>query len=103
MAFMASLVMSSVALAQDSWQQEDVPSVPQVFKISNLLRTLDLSKPLIKEITSAAVLNVAKEDATEYYFPIDSAFLDNLAFISAENRKTKENLEVIKDTEYSDG
>ncbi|KAF9198941.1 hypothetical protein BGZ49_000120 [Haplosporangium sp. Z 27] len=103
MAFMASLVMSSVTLAQDSWQQEDVPSVPQVFKISNLLRTLDLSKPLIKEITSAAVLNVAKEDATEYYFPVDSAFLDNLAFISAENRKTKENLEVIKDTEYSDG
>ncbi|KAF9353450.1 dolichyl-diphosphooligosaccharide--protein glycosyltransferase subunit 1 [Mortierella sp. AD094] len=90
-------------MAQDSWPEDTIPPVPQVFKITNLLRTLDLSKPLIREITSAAVLNIAEKDATEYYFPVDQAFLPHLALITAENRKTKENLEVTKDPEYSDG
>ncbi|KAF9108003.1 dolichyl-diphosphooligosaccharide--protein glycosyltransferase subunit 1 [Mortierella sp. AM989] len=101
-AIMASLVMSSVTMAQDSWPEEETPIVPQVFKITNLLRTLDLSKPLIREITSAAVLNIAKKDVTEYYFPVDQTFESHLAFITAENRKTKESLEVTKDPEFVD-
>ncbi|KAF9382613.1 dolichyl-diphosphooligosaccharide--protein glycosyltransferase subunit 1 [Mortierella sp. AD011] len=102
-AFMASLVMSSVTMAQDSWSGEEEPLVPQVFKITNLLRTLDLSKSLVREITSAALLNVAEEDATEYYFPVDEVFHSHLAYITAENRKTKESLEVTKDSDYSSG
>ncbi|KAG0201221.1 proteasome regulatory particle base subunit [Mortierella sp. GBA30] len=100
-AILASLLMSSVS-AQMNWSDEDTPIVPQMFKITNLLRTLDLSKPLIREITSAAVLNIAQEDVTEYYFPVDQAYASNLAYISAENRKTKEALEIIKDPEFVD-
>ncbi|KAI1306964.1 proteasome regulatory particle base subunit [Mortierella claussenii] len=101
---LVSLVLSSVATAQDdALHAEDVPAVPQVFKITNLLRTLDLSKPLIREITSAAVLNIAQEAVSDYYFPVDQGYTQNLAFITAENRKTKEQLEITKDTEYADG
>ncbi|KAF9580756.1 proteasome regulatory particle base subunit [Lunasporangiospora selenospora] len=78
------------------------PLVPQHLKITNLLRTLDLSKPLVREITSAALQNVAEQNVTDYYFPVDQVYTFNLAHISAENRKTKESLKVIKDTEFYD-
>lgn len=68
-------------------------------KITNLLRTLDLSKPRVREITSAAVQNMGTENATVYYYPIDSVYVDKLAHITAENRKTKEALEITKDNE----
>ncbi|KAF9130180.1 proteasome regulatory particle base subunit [Mortierella sp. 14UC] len=93
---------SSFVAAEEYWSEQDVPIVPQSFKITNLLRTVDLSKPIIREITSAAVQNTAEQDQTEYYFPVDQAYSDNLAFITAENRKTKEVLEVIKDEKYYD-
>jgi len=103
-AIVASLLISSAVVSADglNWSDEDVPIVPQVFKITNLLRTLDLSKPLIREITSAAIQNIASEDVSDYYFPVDHAYEDNLAHISAENRKTKETLQVIKDPEFHD-
>jgi oligosaccharyltransferase complex subunit alpha (ribophorin I) len=97
------LISSAVVSAEGvNWSDEDVPIVPQVIKITNLLRTLDLSKPLIREITSAAIQNIASEDVTEYYFPVDQAYMDHLAYISAENRKTKEILQVTKDPEHYD-
>lgn len=104
-AIVASLLISSaVVFAEDSnWSDEDVPIVPQDFKITNLLRTLDLSKPLIREITSAAIQNIASKDVSDYYFPVDQAYEDNLAHITAENRKTKETLQVSKDPEFEDG
>ncbi|KAF9942859.1 proteasome regulatory particle base subunit [Mortierella alpina] len=101
-AIVASLLLSSVASAHENWSDEDTPIVPQVLKITNLLRTLDLSKSLVREITSAAVLNIAQEDVNEYYFPVDQAYTANFAHITAENRKTKEVLEVTKDPEFVD-
>lgn len=99
----AALSLTSSVHAEEFWSEKDVPIVPQTFKITNLLRTLDLSKPIIREITSAAVQNThADQDQTEYYFPVDQAYSDNLAFISAENRKTKEVLEVSKDDQFYD-
>lgn len=99
----AALSLTSSVHAEEFWSEKDVPIVPQTFKITNLLRTLDLSKPIIREITSAAVQNThADQDQTDYYFPVDQAYSDNLAFISAENRKTKEVLEVSKDEQYYD-
>ncbi|KAG0327144.1 dolichyl-diphosphooligosaccharide--protein glycosyltransferase subunit 1 [Podila humilis] len=87
----------------ESWSEADVPLVPQNLKITNLLRTLDLTRPLIREITSAAIQNIAEESVQEYYFPLDQTYLSNLAYISAENRKTKEALELVKDDKYFDG
>ncbi|KAG0319623.1 proteasome regulatory particle base subunit [Dissophora globulifera] len=97
-----ALLCSLTAAQDDSWSSENIPSVPQTLKITNLLRTLDLSRPLIREITSAAILNTGQEDATVYYHPVDQVYTTHLAHISAENRKTKEALEVIKDTEFFD-
>ncbi|KAF9926629.1 proteasome regulatory particle base subunit [Linnemannia zychae] len=93
---------SSFVAAEEYWSEQDVPIVPQTWKITNLLRTLDLSKPIIREITSAAVQNTGEQHQTDYYFPVDQAYSDNLAYISAENRKTKEALEVTKDEVYYD-
>ncbi|KAF9087232.1 proteasome regulatory particle base subunit [Mortierella sp. AD031] len=93
---------SEAAATEEFWSEEDVPMVPQTFKITNLLRTLDLSKPVIREITSAAVQNTADNDVTDYYFPVDQVYSSNLAFISAENRKTKEVLQVTKDQDFQD-
>lgn len=99
----AALSLTSSVHAEEFWSEKDVPIVPQTFKITNLLRTLDLSKPIIREITSAAIQNThADQDQTDYYFPVDQAYSDNLAFISAENRKTKEALEVTKDEQFYD-
>lgn len=97
-----ALTATPVVHAEEFWSEQDVPIVPQTLKITNLLRTLDLSKPIIREITSAAVQNTAEQDVIDYYFPVDQAYADNLAFISAENRKTKEALEVTKDDEFVD-
>ena len=105
-AIVASLLISAaVVSATDdhvNWSDADIPTVPQTLKITNLLRTLDLSKPLIREITSAALQNIATEDISEYYVPIDQAYTDHLAHISAENRKTKETLLVTKDEKHTD-
>ncbi|KAF9427461.1 dolichyl-diphosphooligosaccharide--protein glycosyltransferase subunit 1 [Podila epigama] len=86
----------------ESWSEDDVTTVPQTLKITNLLRTLDLSRPLVREITSAAIQNIAEENITEYYFPVDQIYIPHLAHISAEDRKTKEPLEMIKDDHYQD-
>ncbi|KAI8350098.1 Ribophorin I [Mortierella sp. GBAus27b] len=76
--------------------------LPTELKITNLLRTLDLSKPRVREITSVAVQNAGTEDATAYYFPLDQIYVESLALITAENRKTKEVLEVTRDKDLAD-
>ncbi|KAK3822688.1 MAG: Ribophorin I [Benniella sp.] len=104
-AFVASLILSSVAMAQEEDWSEDVDETllgPSDLKITNLLRTLDLSKPRIREITSAAVQNVGTENATEYYHPVDQVYFERLSHIIAENRKTKESLEIVRDDEIFD-
>ncbi|KAG0044658.1 proteasome regulatory particle base subunit [Gryganskiella cystojenkinii] len=106
-AIVASLLISTAVIvsAEDdhvNWSDEDIPSVPQTLKITNLLRTLDLSKSLIREVTSAALQNIATEAVSEYYVPLDQAYSDHIAYITAENRKTKEILHVTKDEKYSD-
>lgn len=99
----AALSLTSSVHAEEFWSEQDVSIVPQTFKITNLLRTLDLSKPIVREITSAAVQNIhVDQNQTDYYFPVDQAYSDKLAFITAENRKTKEVLEVTKDEQFYD-
>jgi oligosaccharyltransferase complex subunit alpha (ribophorin I) len=100
MAIMASMAITSSVSANFD---ETIPVVPQVLKITNLLRTLDLTKPVIREITSSALQNIAEESVSEYFFPIDSGYEENLALITAENRKTKESLSITRDPDYDDG
>ncbi|KAF9163863.1 dolichyl-diphosphooligosaccharide--protein glycosyltransferase subunit 1 [Actinomortierella ambigua] len=82
-----------------TWSKEELgPTIiKQTVRITNLLRTLDLTTPITREITSAAVLNIGETDVDEYFFPVDTFYSSSLASIEAENRKTKEALEVVKD------
>ncbi|KFH67387.1 hypothetical protein MVEG_06121 [Podila verticillata NRRL 6337] len=89
------------AVSQVAIAEALVSSVPQVFRITNLLRTIDLTQTLVRETTSAAILNIGTELQSEYYFPVDQAYTPNLALITAENRKTKESLEIEKDSQYT--
>ncbi|KAG0360606.1 proteasome regulatory particle base subunit [Podila minutissima] len=102
---MASVFVSLLALllatSLVATAEAPVASVPQVLRITNLLRTIDLTQTLVRETTSAAILNTGTEPQSEYYFPVDQAYLPNLALIMAENRKTKESLEIEKDGQYT--
>ncbi|KAF9420483.1 proteasome regulatory particle base subunit [Podila epigama] len=74
--------------------------MPQDLKVTNLLRTVDLTKQVVREIVSAAVTNFGTEPVSEYYYPIDRSLSVHMAHITAENRKTKDRLEIIDDERY---
>ncbi|KAG0229264.1 dolichyl-diphosphooligosaccharide--protein glycosyltransferase subunit 1 [Actinomortierella wolfii] len=107
---MVLLVSPLAALAEEAtasantdemqaWSSEDLGEtiIKQNVRITNLLRTLDLTTSIMRETTSAALLNIAEEDVNDYFFPLDMFYTSSLANIEAENRKTKEKLEVVKD------
>ncbi|KAG0094087.1 proteasome regulatory particle base subunit [Podila epicladia] len=96
-----SLTVLLLATSLVATEEAPVASVPQVFRIINLLRTIDLTQTVVRETTSAAILNIGTEPQSEYYFPVDQAYLPNLSLITAENRKTKESLEMEKDEQYT--
>lgn len=103
---MASVLVSFtvillIAVSQIVTAEAPVSSVPQVFRITNLLRTIDLTQTLVRETTSAAILNTDTEPQSEYYFPVDQAYTPNLALVTAENRKTKQSLKIEKDSQYT--
>jgi len=103
---MASVLVSFavvllIAANQVVTAETPVSSVPQVFRITNLLRTIDLTQTLVRETTSAVILNTDTEPQSEYYFPVDQAYTPNLALVTAENRKTKESLKIENDSQYT--
>lgn len=100
MQVMAS-VFVSLAVLLATTAEAPASSVPQVFRITNLLRTIDLTHSLVRETTSAAILNTGTEPRSEYYFPVYQPHSPHLALITAENRKTKESLEIEKDGQYT--
>ncbi|KAG0339984.1 proteasome regulatory particle base subunit [Podila horticola] len=96
-----SLAVLLLATSQVATAEAPVSSVPQIFRITNLLRTIDLTHSLVRETTSAAILNTGTEPRSEYYFPVYQSYSPHLALITAENRKTKESLEIEKDGQYT--
>ncbi|KAF9969723.1 dolichyl-diphosphooligosaccharide--protein glycosyltransferase subunit 1, partial [Actinomortierella ambigua] len=100
LAVLAEEATTATGSADDmqNWTAEELGTIiKQNVRITNLLRTLDLTTPITREITSAAVLNIDTTDVDEYFFPMDMFYTDSLASIEAENRKTKQKLEIVKD------
>jgi len=60
---------------------------PQVFKNNNLLRTVDLSKPYVRETTAVIVENVSKEPQTEYYVQFPKDVVPKISSIEARDKK----------------
>ena len=60
---------------------------PQVFKNNNLLRTIDLSRPYVKETTAVIVENISKEPQTEYYLPFAKDVVPRISSIEARDKK----------------
>ena len=60
---------------------------PQVFKNSNLLRTIDLSRPYVRETTAVVVENVSEEPQTEYYVPFARDVVTKISSIEARDKK----------------
>lgn len=60
---------------------------PQVFKNSNLLRTIDLSRPYVKETTAVIVENVSEKPQTEYYVPFAKDVVPKISSIEARDKK----------------
>lgn len=62
-------------------------SPPQVFKNVNLLRTVDLIKPYVKETIAAIVENVSKEPQSEYYVPFPKDVVPKISSVEAIDKK----------------
>ncbi|KAI5847764.1 Ribophorin I [Morchella snyderi] len=75
---------------------------PQVFKQSNLLRTIDLTKPYAREIIAAVVENISEQPQSEFYLPVDKATLPKLSYVEARNKKGSGEEFVVTPVEYND-
>ena len=60
---------------------------PQVFKNTNLLRTIDLSKPWTKEIVAIIVENISGEKQSDYFVPFDKDVMGKVSYFEARDKK----------------
>lgn len=62
---------------------------PQVFKNTNLLRTVDLSKPYSREVVAIIVENTSEQPQSEYYVPLDRVQAERVSYVEARNKKVE--------------
>ncbi|KAI5797908.1 Ribophorin I [Peziza echinospora] len=60
---------------------------PMVFKHTNLLRTIDLTKPYVKETVAAIVENVSNKLQTEYFLPFPRSVIPHISSVEAKDKK----------------
>jgi len=58
-----------------------------VFRNTNLLRSIDLTKPYSKEIIAVIVENVSKEGQREYFIPFTADEVKKVSYIEARDKK----------------
>ncbi|CAZ80778.1 unnamed protein product [Tuber melanosporum] len=56
---------------------------PPVFKNTNLLRTIDITKPYVRETTAMVIDNISKEPQTEYYVLVPKGIIENISYFEA--------------------
>ncbi|KAF3923477.1 hypothetical protein ABW21_db0208270 [Orbilia brochopaga] len=61
--------------------------VPQVFKNTNLLRTIDASKGYIKETIAVIIENTSDKPQTEYYLPFSVPGSSAVSFVECKDKK----------------
>jgi hypothetical protein len=60
---------------------------PPVFKNTNLLRTIDLTKPYSKEIIAVIAENISGKKQSEYFVPFDKDVVDRVSYVEATDKK----------------
>jgi oligosaccharyltransferase complex subunit alpha (ribophorin I) len=70
--------------------------VPQYWKNTNMLRTIDLTSPVVRIATSVVAQNIHNESIGEYYYPIPEEWNKHLSYIEVKERKTEQVFEVEK-------
>jgi len=63
-------------------------SIPQVFHHTNLLRTIDLTKPYVRDSTAVIVENISNTTQTDYLWPIPSDLISKLSYLEVREKKT---------------
>ena len=90
-----ALLLSSLVLAISSAAAQLGPKVvlpatfapPPVFKNTNLLRTIDLTKPYSREVIAVVVENVSEEPQSDYFVAFASDVVDRLSYVEARDKK----------------
>jgi len=62
-------------------------SPPQVFKNTNLLRTIDVSKGYIQQTIAVIIENTSERPQSEYFLPISQDELARVSYIAAKDKK----------------
>ncbi|RPB03159.1 Ribophorin I [Choiromyces venosus 120613-1] len=75
--------LSSCSSADSTLALPKDPTPPQVFKNSNLLRTIDITKPYVRETIAMVIDNISKEPQAEYYVPIPKGIVENISYLEA--------------------
>jgi oligosaccharyltransferase complex subunit alpha (ribophorin I) len=89
---LSSLLTAVSAVAAPSAPQSKLvlPSdftPPQVFKNTNLLRTIDLTKPYSRETVAVIVENISKEKQNEYFVPFPTNEIGKVSYFDARDKK----------------
>ena len=90
-----ALLLSSLVLAISSAAAQLGPTVvlpaaftpPPVFKNTNLLRTIDLTKPYSREVIAIVVENVSDEPQSDYFVPFAKDVVDRVSYVEARDKK----------------
>jgi Ribophorin I len=63
-------------------------SIPQTLRHTNLLRTIDLSKPYIRDSTALILENISNTTHTEYFWGIPHELVPKLSYLEVREKKT---------------
>ena len=84
MAFSASVfLVLLVSLASLVW----ATSIPQLFQLPNLLRTIDLTKPYLRDSTALVLENISNFTQTDFFWPIPLAVAPKLSYFEVKEKR----------------
>ena len=63
-------------------------SIPQVFRHANLLRTIDLTKPYVRDSTAVVVENISNTTQTEYLWGIPLSLAPKMSYLEVKEKKS---------------
>ena len=85
---MSSSVSSSLVVLLICLSSLVCGAIPQVFQHTNLLRTIDLTKPYIRDSTALILENTSNSTQTDYYWGIPLNLVDRLSYLEVKEKKT---------------
>jgi Ribophorin I len=63
-------------------------AIPQTLQHTNLLRTLDLTKPYVRDSTALILENISNTTQTEYYWGIPLELVPALSYLEVKEKKS---------------